>query len=109
MADASNDYGIDLDGASRSLSHGTMLWEITLGGDATLSVSARNHVQAVMLAAEGDNFDGLPWDDELNVAPIPEEKARRASFWDEDSGRTTTLWEEWKRDTAARVVGGSEF
>lgn len=103
------DYGIDLNGASRSLDHGTMLWTITLGGSVTISVSARNHVQAIVLAAEGDHLDGMPWDDELSVEVIGEDKAREQSFWDEDGGRQTTLFDEWERDTSPRIVGCSEW
>ncbi len=103
------DYGIDLNGASKSLDHGTMLWEIELGGCVTISVSARNHVQALVIAAEGDHLDGMPWDDDLTVSHISEEAARKAQFWDEDTGARRSLWDQWKIDTKPGLIGCSEF
>jgi hypothetical protein len=103
------DYGIDLNGARRSLDHGTMLWTITLGGSVTITVSARNHVQAIVLAAEGDHLDGLPWDDELSAEVLDQNEAREQTFFDEDENAEVSLLDEWKRNTAPRVVACSDY
>lgn len=104
-----NDYGIDMNGAALSLDHGTKLWEVMLGGNVTITISARNHVQALVLAAEGNHLDGLPWDDDVNVSYMSKDEAQRAQFWNEDRGTRIPLWDEWQRDTSPRVVACSEF
>lgn len=107
----SADFGmeVDLQAGDRDSQHGTRLWLVSLDGYYDVSVSARTAVEAVMLAAVGDHLDGAPDDVEISVRPYTEERARAGSFHDQETGATTSIWDEWKSDPRARVVGCSEW
>jgi hypothetical protein len=96
------DFGIFLDGAPRSPA-GTLLWEVDVGGGAKYWVSAPNHVDALLIAAQHDALDGLPWDNHLSVEVVTEKRLDAIGFT-EDGGARVPMRQEWLRDPSPRLV-----